>query len=158
MELFSHRHAGFANGCAFTLPGWYQRNGRVEEWNRRRRLSRAERERRIIGTRDESRKKCSLPQDDSGLLSVTKAQHQVSAAERALLVGVGWKRTPRFPGMPAGAQGRESLLELAGVARSAGAAGAGPALQARDTAGPATLGGPAQPGLRIAGTTSHPPP
>jgi len=52
---------------------------------------------------------------------VTKAQHQVSTAERALLVGVGWKRAPRFPGMPAGEQGRESLAELVELARSAGA-------------------------------------
>ena len=41
-----------------------------------------------------------------------KSQHKVSSAERALLVGVGWKRAPRFPGMPAGEQGRESLAEL----------------------------------------------
>jgi len=72
---------------------------------------------------------------------VTKAQHQVSAAERALLVGVGWKRAPRFPGMPAGEQGRESLLELVELARSAGAEIAGTVFQVRDTADPATLVG-----------------
>jgi GTPase len=72
---------------------------------------------------------------------VTKTQHQVSAAERALLVGVGWKRAPRFPGMPAGEQGRESLLELVELARSAGAEIAGTLFQVRDKADPATLVG-----------------
>jgi GTP-binding protein HflX len=72
---------------------------------------------------------------------VTKAQHQVSTAERALLVGVGWKRAPRFPGMPAGEQGRESLLELVELARSAGAEIAGTVFQMRDTADTATLVG-----------------
>jgi GTP-binding protein HflX len=72
---------------------------------------------------------------------VTKTQHQVSLAERALLVGVGWKRAPRFPGMPAGEQGRESLLELLELARSAGAEIAGTVFQLRDTADPATLVG-----------------
>ena len=36
-----------------------------------------------------------------------------------MLVGVGWKRAPRFPGMPASEQGRESLSELVELARSA---------------------------------------
>jgi GTP-binding protein HflX len=72
---------------------------------------------------------------------VTKAQHQVSTAERALLVGVGWKRAPRFPGMPAGEQGRESLLELVELARSAGAEVAGTVFQVRESADPATLVG-----------------
>jgi GTPase len=72
---------------------------------------------------------------------VTKTQHQVSNAERALLVGVGWKRTPRFPGMPAGEQGRESLAELVELARSAGAEIAGTVFQMRDAADPATLVG-----------------
>ncbi len=49
----------------------------------------------------------------------------VSTAERALLVGLGWKRAPRFPGMPAGEQGRESLSELVELALSAGAEVAG---------------------------------
>src|SRR5260221_7654131 len=77
----------------------------------------------------------------SGPLSVTKTQHQVWNAGRALLVGVGWKRAPRFPGMPAGEQGRESLLELIELARSAGAEIAGTVFQVRDTADPATLVG-----------------
>jgi GTPase len=72
---------------------------------------------------------------------VTKTQHQVSNAERALLVGVGWKRAPRFPGMPAGEQGRESLSELVELARSAGAEIAGTVFQMRDAADPATLVG-----------------
>jgi len=62
-------------------------------------------------------------------------------AERALLVGVGWKRAPRFPGMPAGEQGRESLLELVELARSAGAEVAGTVFQVRESADPATLVG-----------------
>jgi GTP-binding protein HflX len=58
-----------------------------------------------------------------------------------LLVGLGWKRKPRFPGMPAGEQGRESLLELAELARSAGAEIAGTVFQVRESADPATLVG-----------------
>ena len=72
---------------------------------------------------------------------MTKTQHQVSNAERALLVGVGWKRAPRFPGMPPGEQGRESLLELVELARSAGAEVAGTVFQVRESADPATLVG-----------------
>jgi len=103
--------------------------------------SRRRREKRIIHFRAEPRKKCSPPHDDSRFISVTKTQHQVSNAERALLVGVGWKRAPRFPGMPAGEQGRESLLELVELARSAGAEIAGTVFQVRDKADPATLVG-----------------
>jgi GTPase len=54
---------------------------------------------------------------------------------------VGWKRAPRFPGMPAGEQGRESLSELVELARSAGAEIAGTVFQMRDSADPATLVG-----------------
>ena len=72
---------------------------------------------------------------------MTKAPHQVSTAERALLVGVGWKRAPRFLGMPVGEQGRESLLELVELARSAGAEVAGTVFQVRESADPATLVG-----------------
>ena len=74
-------------------------------------------------------------------MPVTKTQHQVSTAERALLVGVGWKRAPRFPGLPAGEEGRESLAELVELARSAGAEIAGTVFQVRDAADPATLVG-----------------
>jgi GTP-binding protein HflX len=72
---------------------------------------------------------------------MTKTQHQVSTAERALLVGVGWKRARRFPGMPMGDQGRESLSELVELARSAGAEVAGTVFQLREAADPATLVG-----------------
>ena len=58
-----------------------------------------------------------------------------------MLVGVGWKRAPRFPGMPAGELGRESLLELIELARSAGAEVAGTVFQVRESADPATLVG-----------------
>ncbi len=91
--------------------------------------------------RDECLPKCVSLHDDSQLISVTKTQHQVSTAERALLVGVGWKRAPRFPGMPAGEQGRESLSELVELARSAGAEIAGTVFQVRESADPATLVG-----------------
>jgi GTPase len=72
---------------------------------------------------------------------VTKTSQAVSTADRALLVGLGWKRKPRFPGMPAGEQGRESLLELVELARSAGAEIAGTVFQMRESADPATLVG-----------------
>ena len=72
---------------------------------------------------------------------MTKSLQQVPSTERALLVGLGWKRTPRFPGMLAGEQGRESLEELVELARSAGAEIAGTVFQVRDTADPATLVG-----------------
>ena len=58
-----------------------------------------------------------------------------------MLVGLGWKRAPRFPGMPAGEQGRESLAELVELARSAGAEIAGTVFQVRESADPATLVG-----------------
>lgn len=79
--------------------------------------------------------------DDPGSQSPMKTQHEISAAERVLLVGIGWKRTPRFPGMPAGEQGRESLAELVELAESAGAEVAGTLFQLRDAADPATLVG-----------------
>lgn len=72
---------------------------------------------------------------------MTKNSQPVSTADRALLVGLGWKRAPRFPGMPAGEQGRESLLELVELARSAGAEIAGTVFQTRESADPATLVG-----------------
>jgi GTP-binding protein HflX len=72
---------------------------------------------------------------------VTKTSQTVSTADRALLVGLGWKRAPRFPGVPAGEQGRDSLLELVELARSAGAEIAGTVFQVRESADPATLVG-----------------
>ena len=56
-------------------------------------------------------------------------------------MGVGWKRAPRFPGMPAGEQGRTSLAELVELAKSAGAEIAGTVFQVRDSADSATLVG-----------------
>jgi GTP-binding protein HflX len=82
-----------------------------------------------------------LPPNDLRTDFVTKTSQTVSTADRALLVGLGWKRAPRFPGMPAGEQGRESLLELVELARSAGAEIAGTVFQMRESADPATLVG-----------------
>jgi GTPase len=70
-----------------------------------------------------------------------RTQHTTANAERALLVGVTWKRARRVPGLPAGAQGRESLAELVELARSAGAEVAGTVQQVREAADPATLVG-----------------
>ena len=70
-----------------------------------------------------------------------KTQHDTTVSERAFLVGVGWKRAPRFPGMPVGEAGRESLAELVELARSAGAEVTGTVFQLRDSADPATLVG-----------------
>lgn len=70
-----------------------------------------------------------------------KTHYDTMSSERALLIGVGWKRSPRFPGMPAGEPERESLAELVELARSAGAEIAGTIFQMRDSADPATLVG-----------------
>jgi len=70
-----------------------------------------------------------------------KTQHDTAVSERVLLVGVGWKRAPRFPGMPVGEAGRESLAELVELAKSAGAEIGGTIFQLRDAADPATLVG-----------------
>jgi GTPase len=70
-----------------------------------------------------------------------KTQHQTSDAERALLVGVAWKRAARVPGVNSTEHGRESLAELVELARSAGAEVAGTVFQVRDSADPATLVG-----------------
>jgi GTP-binding protein HflX len=70
-----------------------------------------------------------------------KSPQQITVTERALLVGVAWKRSPRFPGQPAGVPERESLSELVELARSAGAEIAGTVFQLRDAADPATLVG-----------------
>lgn len=79
--------------------------------------------------------------DKRGSTSAMKKPHDTSVSERVLLVGVGWKRAPRFPGMPVGEQGRESLAELVELARSAGAEITGTVFQVRETADPATLVG-----------------
>jgi len=70
-----------------------------------------------------------------------KTVQAIPNTERALLVGVAWKRSPRIPGVQAGAPERESLLELVELARSAGADVAGTVFQLRDKADPATLVG-----------------
>src|SRR5262244_1022011 len=70
-----------------------------------------------------------------------KTPQAVPSTERALLVGVAWKRSPRVPGIPAGAPERESLSELVELSRSAGAEVAGTVFQLRDAADPATLVG-----------------
>lgn len=70
-----------------------------------------------------------------------KSTHPLSQSERALLVGVGWKRAPRLPGLPAGEVGRESLEELVELAKSAGAEVASTVFQLRDKPDPATLVG-----------------
>lgn len=70
-----------------------------------------------------------------------KVTHEIANSERALLVGVAWKRAPRFRGFPAGQPERESLAELVELARSAGAEIAGTLFQLRDAADPATLVG-----------------
>jgi GTP-binding protein HflX len=82
-----------------------------------------------------------VPLEGFGTDFVTKTSQPVSTADRALLVGLGWKRAPRFPGMPVGEQGRESLLELVELACSAGAEIAGTVFQVRESADPATLVG-----------------
>lgn len=70
-----------------------------------------------------------------------RTSQAVPTTERALLVGVAWKRSPRIPGVSAGAPERDSLAELVELARSAGADIAGTVFQLRDAADPATLVG-----------------
>jgi len=59
--------------------------------------------------------------------------------ERVLLVGLGLKRPARVPGYTAGDSARDSLEELAELARSAGATVAGSVLQMREGIDPATV-------------------
>jgi len=59
--------------------------------------------------------------------------------ERVFLVGVGLKRAAHVPGIDAGEAERASLLELAELARSAGAHVAGSIFQMRDKIDPATM-------------------
>src|SRR5437867_12577971 len=70
-----------------------------------------------------------------------KVAHETAGSERALLVGVAGRSAPRLPGLPAGQPERESLAELAELARSAGAEIASTVFQLRDSADPATLVG-----------------
>jgi GTP-binding protein HflX len=61
--------------------------------------------------------------------------------ERALLVGLGLKRAPHIPGHSSAEPARESLEELAELARSAGAVVTGSVLQMRDAIDPASVVG-----------------
>jgi GTPase len=70
-----------------------------------------------------------------------KTTRSTRAHERVLLVGLGLKRPARVPGYPAGDSARDSLEELAELARSAGATVAGSVLQMRDAVDPATVVG-----------------
>lgn len=67
--------------------------------------------------------------------------HTTEHRERVFLVGLGKKRPGRLPGVEAGQAERESLLELAELARSAGAEVTGTMLQMRERPDPATLVG-----------------
>jgi len=73
----------------------------------------------------------------------TARSRSTEARERVLLVGLGLKRPSRIPGreVSATATARESLDELAELARSAGAIVAGSVLQMREAIDPATLVG-----------------
>src|SRR5579862_4431250 len=70
-----------------------------------------------------------------------KKTQSTATHERVLLVGLGLKRTSRVPGQDSGGVARESLAELAELARSAGAEVAGSILQMRDAVDPATVVG-----------------
>ena len=68
-----------------------------------------------------------------------KTTRPTQTHERALLVGLGLKRPARVPGQESGSAARESLDELAGLARSADAVVTGTILQMRDAANPASV-------------------
>ncbi len=70
-----------------------------------------------------------------------KKTQSTATHERALLVGLGLKRPSRVSGQESSGLVRESLLELAELARSAGAEVAGSVLQMRDAMDPATVVG-----------------
>jgi GTPase len=70
-----------------------------------------------------------------------KKAHFTASRERVFLVGLGLKRPGRVPGVEAGQPARESLEELAELARSAGAEVTGSVLQMREKPDPATLVG-----------------
>jgi len=70
-----------------------------------------------------------------------KKTQSTATHERVLLVGLGLKRPSRVPGQDSGGVARESLAELAELARSAGAEVAGSILQMRDAVDPATVVG-----------------
>ncbi len=70
-----------------------------------------------------------------------KTTRATDVRERALLVGMGLKRAARVPGHSSDESARESLEELAELARSAGAIVAGSILQMREAIDPATVVG-----------------
>ena len=70
-----------------------------------------------------------------------KTTRPTDVRERALLVGLGLKRAPRVPGHASDEIARESLEELAELARSAGAVVVGSILQMRDAIDPASVVG-----------------
>ncbi|HVB08371.1 MAG TPA: GTPase HflX [Candidatus Acidoferrales bacterium] len=70
-----------------------------------------------------------------------KAASPPDNCERVFLVGVALKRSPRPGVVSSGAAGRESLVELEELVRSAGAKVVGSRLQMRDTLDSATLVG-----------------
>ena len=71
-----------------------------------------------------------------------KTTRSTDTHERVLLVGLGLKRTSHAGGAAQGSAetARESLAELAELARSAGAVVAGSILQMRDSVDPAKTG------------------
>ena len=68
-----------------------------------------------------------------------KTPRSTESRERVFLVGVGLKRASHVPGIDAGEAERASLLELAELARSAGAHVTGSIFQMRDKIDPATM-------------------
>ena len=70
-----------------------------------------------------------------------KTPRSTDVRERALLVGLGLKRAPHLPGHSSGETARESLEELAELARSAGAMVTGSILQMREAIDPASVVG-----------------
>ncbi len=70
-----------------------------------------------------------------------KSSRTTDVRERAVLVGLGLKRAPHIPGRASDETARESLEELAELARSAGAVVVGSVLQMRDAIDPASVVG-----------------
>src|SRR5580692_11119306 len=70
-----------------------------------------------------------------------KTARPTEMRERVLLVGLGLKRAAHAGVRDSGENARDSLAELAELARSAGAVVGGSVLQMRDAVDPATLVG-----------------
>jgi len=70
-----------------------------------------------------------------------KSSRTTDVREHAVLVGLGLKRAPHIPGRASDETARESLEELAELARSAGAVVVGSVLQMRDAIDPASVVG-----------------